>query len=119
MENFIPLTKKLSTQLLNADFETAVDFDKAAVGVECFYFLRFAGIEYLPLTDILAVGVRIEGIDPRQCCNTSFDIFKLRIRYADGTAECRFPYELQLREICELLRKKLPARCFSEDFAGN
>ncbi len=119
MENFISLTKELPPQLLSADLEEAVDFGKAAVGAYCLYFLRFARIEYVPLADIFAVGMKIGGIDSRQCYNTSFDVFILLVRYAGGTAECRFPYEMQLQEILELLRKKLPAHCFPEDFAGN
>ena len=108
MENFIPLSTKMTEKLLHEDYENADDFDKIAVGMKCFYFNRFARVEYLPLADITAVYRSVGGINPNQCCNTVFDVYMLVVEYGNKMAESKIPYEEQLLEILRYLQKKLP-----------
>ena len=112
MENFIPLAAEIqpdvSPDILQEEYEEAVDFDKVAVGQKHIFFNRFARVEYLLLSQITAVYRQIGGINPNQCCNMSFDVFTLVVEYGGAKAECRLPYEEQLPEILRYLQKKLP-----------
>lgn len=113
MENFIPLTASIDNEILEQDYEAALNFDKVSVGERCFYFNRFARIEYLPLNDVVRAYGVVGGLNPNQCCNAVFDVYTLRIAYEGGWAECRIPYEDQMREILDLLQTKLPDISFT------
>ena len=109
VENFIPLAEPLEAEDLQADYETAMDFDKAAIGADVIYFNRFARVEYLPISDIQRAYLQVGGLNPQQCCNTSFDVFTLAVIYADDKmAECRVSYESLGREILAELANRNP-----------
>lgn len=113
MENFVALAEPWAADDLQADYEAALDFDKVAMSEENFYFNRFARVEYLPISEIERAYLRVGGLNPQQCCNTSFDVFSLVIMYGEGEqAMCSIPYEDLGREILEKLKNRRPGIIF-------
>lgn len=115
MENFIPLDEVFDDKTVADDYEQALDFDKIAVGENLLFFNRFARVEYLPICKIERVYRLVGGINPNQCCNVSFDVFILAVKYARGTVEGRIMYEFQYKEIEDVLRKRNPNIIFAAE----
>ena len=115
MENFIPLAETIDSNILMAEYEKSLDFDKIAVGEKIVFFNRFARVEYLPISIIERVYRSVGGINPNQCCNTAFDVFTLVVEYNGGVVEGRVMYEFQFQEIMDALEIRNPNINFTSE----